>query len=175
MTPKCLIRWEMQKKKNFGDGGEWRRRWSRRRFFLRYQNLGQLLTQSKRFYPIISKTKGVALKIKLLVYHGTRRDILPPPLFWNDCLNIIMSNLTWNDIKIRKVTPPLFTIFKTFSKESYIHSWKSLNLAWSCSYIRNLLLSYGLDWTCSVVGLNLKLLNILEWEWAMDILDQFQV
>ena len=48
-------------------------------FYERYQNLGQLLTQSKRFYPIISKTKGVAPKIKLLVYHVTRRDILPPP------------------------------------------------------------------------------------------------
>ncbi len=52
-------------------------------FYERYQNFGQLLTQSKRFYPIISKTKGVAPKIKLLIYHVTRRDISPPPLSWD--------------------------------------------------------------------------------------------
>ncbi len=38
----------------------------------------------KRFYPIISKTKGGAPKIKLLVCHVTRRDIPPPPLFIYD-------------------------------------------------------------------------------------------
>ncbi len=48
-------------------------------FYERYQNLVQLLTKSIRFYQIISKTKGVEPKIKLLVFHGTRRDIFPPP------------------------------------------------------------------------------------------------
>ncbi len=85
MIPNCLIRREMQKKIFFW----WRRKTAVNGggggvaavFYERYQNLGQLLTQSKRFYPIISKTKGVAPKIKLLVYHVTRRDILPPPPF----------------------------------------------------------------------------------------------
>ena len=82
MIPNCLIRREMQKKKflveaEIGGGGG-----PAAFFYERYQNLGQLLSQSKRFYPIISKTKGVAPKIKFLVNHVTRRDISPPPLYY---------------------------------------------------------------------------------------------
>ena len=77
MIPNCLIRREMQK--NFfllaaEIGGERRRRWSRRRFFMK-----DTKTQPKRFYPIISKTKRLAPKIKLLVYRVQSHNILTPP------------------------------------------------------------------------------------------------
>ena len=52
------------------NGGEWRRRWSRRRFYERYQ----------KTYPIISKTKGVKLnKIAGMPCEETRH--IPPPPF----------------------------------------------------------------------------------------------
>ena len=68
MIPNRLIRQEMQKKiwwwrktvVNGGGGGH------AAVFYERYQNFEQLLTQSKRFYPIISKTL----------------DILTPPPLW---------------------------------------------------------------------------------------------
>ncbi len=71
MIPNCLIWREMQKKNFFW----WQQIWvvngggggPAAVFYDRYQNFGYLLTQPKRFYPIISKTKRLAPKIKLLV------------------------------------------------------------------------------------------------------------
>ncbi len=57
-------------------GGERR---SRRRFFLKIPKLWVIIDSTKRFYPIISKTKRLAPKIKLLIYCVTRQDIFPPP------------------------------------------------------------------------------------------------
>ena len=42
--------------------------------------LKKLLTHQKRFYPLITKTKGVESKMKLLVYHASKRNSPSPTL-----------------------------------------------------------------------------------------------
>ena len=53
------------------------------------------MTQPKRFYPIISKTKRLAPKIKLLVYHVQSHNILPPPFYIPSNTNTNLLQLLW--------------------------------------------------------------------------------